>query len=40
MNELFEFLMRLIRGKWTGRIILHFHQGVLKKTQELKDVKI
>ena len=40
MKHLFDFLLRLIKKSFTGKITLHFHQGSLKKVSEERDVKI
>lgn len=40
MRSLFDFLLSLVKKNWTGKIVLHFHQGGLKKVSEEKEVKI
>jgi len=40
MKKLFDFLLSLSKKAYTGKIILHFHQGALKKISEEREVKI
>jgi len=39
MQPLIDFLLQLVRKKWTGKIVLNFHNGVIKKATEEKEVK-
>ena len=40
MDNLITFLLNLVKQRWSGKIILHFHQGSMKKVSEEKEVKI
>lgn len=35
LDKLFNLLRRLFYSKFTGKIILHFHEGKIKPKQEI-----
>ncbi len=34
MPQLFEYLLNLVKKGWTGKIVLHFHEGKFMKATE------
>ena len=34
MQPLFDFLLRLVKKGWTGKIVLNFHKGKFMKATE------
>ena len=40
MTKLFDYLLSLVNKGWTGKIVLNFQHGTLKKVTEEKEVKI
>lgn len=40
MQKLFDYLLLLVKKSWTGKVVLNFQHGTLKKVTEEKEVKI
>jgi len=39
MEKIIEFVRRFIASKFTGKVTLHFHLGVIKKVTREEEVK-
>lgn len=36
MTKLFDYLLQLVKGRWTGKVSLYFHEGGLTKIEETR----